>query len=113
MRGVAIRQTRPGTRPARAQVPQLMVVPRASLARSTASGLAAMAVINMAEEIVDVWNHVFIRYAPSFFSVPFACAHNESGLSGAPSCLCPSCCVLMHCSKKTTYSLCDAIAHVR
>ncbi len=70
-----MRQMSPGTRPASAQVPQLMVVPRVSLARSTASGLAAMAVMNMAEEMVDVWKQVFIRYAPSFFSVPFACAH--------------------------------------
>lgn len=53
-RGVITRQTRPGTRPASAQVPQLMVDPRASLAKSTARGLAAIAVMNIAEEIVVV-----------------------------------------------------------
>ena len=69
MRGVAARQTSPGTRPARAQVPQLMVDPRASLARSTARGLAAMAVMNIADEIVVVWKQVSIKYDPIFFSV--------------------------------------------
>lgn len=44
----------------------------ADCARLTASGLAAMAVMNMAEETVVVWKHVFIRYAPIFFWVPFS-----------------------------------------
>ena len=35
------------------------------LARSTARGLAAMAVMNMAEEMVDVWKAVFMTYAPA------------------------------------------------
>lgn len=30
-----------------------------------------MAVMNMPEEMVVVWKHVFMMYAPSFFSVPF------------------------------------------
>ena len=41
--------------PASAQVPQLICRPSACAARSTASGLAAMAVMNMAEEMVLVW----------------------------------------------------------
>lgn len=44
--------------PARAQVPQLIVLPSASAARLTARGLAAMAVMNMAEEMVLVWKQV-------------------------------------------------------
>ena len=52
----------------------LMVAPSVSRARSTASGLAAMAVMNMAEEMQDVWKSTFITYAPIFFSVPFFCA---------------------------------------
>ena len=59
----------PGMRPASAQVPQLMVVPSASLARSTASGFAAIAVMNMADEMVVVWKQVSMTYAPTFFSV--------------------------------------------
>ena len=69
MRGVAKRQISPGTSPANAHVPQLIVEPRASRARSTAKGFAAMAVINMAEEIVLVRKHVSMRYDPIFFSV--------------------------------------------
>ena len=49
------------TVPASAQVPQEMLWPSASLARLTASGLAAMAVMNMALLMVLVWKHVFIR----------------------------------------------------
>jgi hypothetical protein len=30
-----------------------------------------MAVMNMPDEMVVVWKHVFMMYAPSFFSVPF------------------------------------------
>ena len=60
MAGTDTRHTRPGTRPARAQVPHEMVVPSASAARLTASGLAAMAVMNMAEEMQDVWKSVFM-----------------------------------------------------
>ncbi len=51
-----------------------MVSPSEPLARSTASGLAAMAVMNMPDEMHDVWNSVFMTYAPIFFSVPFFCA---------------------------------------
>ena len=58
--------------PARAHVPQLMVLPRASAAKLTASGFAAMAVMNMADEMVVVWKHVSMRYEPTFFSVPLA-----------------------------------------
>jgi hypothetical protein len=43
------------------------VAVRASLAES---GLAAMAVRNMAEETQEVWKQVTERYAPSFRSVP-------------------------------------------
>ena len=38
-----------------------MVLPKASAARLTASGFAAMAVMNMAEEIVVVWKQVSMR----------------------------------------------------
>jgi hypothetical protein len=48
-----MRQVRPGTRPARAHVPQLMLMPAAD-ARLTARGLAAMAVMNMADDTVLV-----------------------------------------------------------
>ena len=58
MSGTDNRQMTPGIRPASAQVPQLMVVPSASLARSTASGFAAIAVMNMADEMVVVWKQV-------------------------------------------------------
>lgn len=44
--------------PARAQVPQEMVLPSVSAAKFTARGLAAMAVMNIAEEMVVVWKHV-------------------------------------------------------
>ena len=47
--------------PARAHVPQLMVLPKASEAKLTASGFAAMAVINIADEMVVVWKQVSIR----------------------------------------------------
>lgn len=47
--------------PASAQVPQLMVLPRASAARFTERGFAAMAVMNMAEDMVVVWKQVSIR----------------------------------------------------
>ncbi len=70
MRGAEMRQMIPGTSPARAQVPQEMGYPRDCVARSTARGLAAMAVMNMAEEIVLVWKQVFITYAPILFWVP-------------------------------------------
>ena len=72
MRGVAARQMRPGTMPAMAQAPQEMGWPRASDAKLTARGLAAMAVINMADEMQLVWKHVFMTYAPIFLSVPLA-----------------------------------------
>ena len=60
MRGAAMRHMRPGTMPARAQAPQEMGCPRASEARLTARGLAAMAVMNIAEEMQLVWKQVFI-----------------------------------------------------
>lgn len=53
-------------------MPQLIVLPRASAARLTDRGFAAIAVINMAEEMVVVWKQVSITYEPTFFSVPFA-----------------------------------------
>lgn len=40
-------------------------VGKAYRARSTARGLAAMAVMNMAEEMVDVWKAVFMTKAPA------------------------------------------------
>lgn len=55
-----MRHMRPGTMPARAQAPQEMGCPRASEARLTARGLAAMAVMNIAEEMQLVWKQVFI-----------------------------------------------------
>lgn len=58
--------------PALAQAPQEMGCPRASDARLTAKGLAAIAVMNMAEEIVLVWKQVFMTYEPIFLSVPLA-----------------------------------------
>lgn len=58
MRGTAARQMRPGTRPAKAQLAQLMELPKASLARSTARGFAAIAVMNIADEMVVVWKQV-------------------------------------------------------
>ncbi len=60
-------------------MPQEMFWPSASVARLTASGLAAMAVMNMALLMVLVWKQVFIRYAPTFFSVPFACIVRAPG----------------------------------
>jgi len=72
MSGAAARQMRPGTMPARAQAPHEIGCPRASEARLTARGLAAMAVMNIAEEMQLVWKQVFMTYAPIFFSVPLA-----------------------------------------
>lgn len=54
-----------------AHSPQLMLMPSAA-ARLTARGLAAMAVMNMAEETVVVWKQVFITYAPIFLAVPLS-----------------------------------------
>lgn len=48
-----MRHTTPGTRPASAQEPQEMLMP-AEAARLTARGLAAMAVMNIAEDTQDV-----------------------------------------------------------
>ena len=53
-------------------ITQLIWEPSASAARLTARGLAAMAVMNMAEEMVLVWKQVSMTYAPTFFSVPFS-----------------------------------------
>ena len=58
MAGTPRRQTSPGTAAATAHVPQLMVSPMTSAARFTASGLAAIAVMNMAEETVVHWKAV-------------------------------------------------------
>ena len=58
--------------PANAHAPQEIGCPKASDARLTAKGLAAMAVMNMADEMQLVWKQVFITYAPIFFSVPLA-----------------------------------------
>jgi hypothetical protein len=35
--------------------------------------------MNMALLMVLVWKQVFIRYAPTFFSVPFACIVRAPG----------------------------------
>ena len=51
---------------------QEMVIPVTDAAKFTDNGLAAMAVMNIPEEIVDVWNIVVMTYAPIFFSVLFA-----------------------------------------
>lgn len=56
-RGMVSRVKTPGTMPASAQVPQLIVWPRASAARFTARGLAAIAVMNIADETVVAWKH--------------------------------------------------------
>lgn len=58
--GAAARHISPGTIPASAQAPQEMGWPRASEAKFTAKGLAAMAVINIADEMQLVWKHVFM-----------------------------------------------------
>ncbi len=58
--------------PARAQAPHEIGSPRISEARLTARGLAAMAVMNITEEMQLVWKQVFVTYAPIFFSVPLA-----------------------------------------
>ena len=50
----------PGTAAATAHWPQEMVVPIDSAARDTASGLAAIAVMNMDEEMVVHWNSTFM-----------------------------------------------------
>jgi hypothetical protein len=55
-----------------AHVPHEMVDPNASVARFTARGLAAMAVMNIPEDTVVHKKHVIIKYAPIFFSVPFS-----------------------------------------
>ena len=60
MAGTANKHRMPGTSPASAQVPHEIVFPSASAARLTASGLAAMAVMNMADETHEVWKSVFI-----------------------------------------------------
>ena len=39
-------------------------------ARLTESGFAAIAVMNIPDVIVEVWNTVVITYEPIFFSVP-------------------------------------------
>ena len=54
MSGVQTRQISPGTIPANAQAPHEMGCPKVSEARLTARGFAAMAVMNMADEMVLV-----------------------------------------------------------
>ena len=49
---------RPGTEAASAHSPQLMVCLMVIMAAETDSGLAAMAVMNMAEEMQEVWKRV-------------------------------------------------------
>ena len=53
MRGTVSRQKIPGMIPASAHSPQLMLMPSAA-ARFTARGLAAIAVMNMADDTVVV-----------------------------------------------------------
>ena len=48
-----------------------MEMPSAA-ARLTASGLAAIAVMNIADDTHVVWKHVFMTYAPIFFCVPLS-----------------------------------------
>mmetsp|Transcript_45100 Transcript_45100/g.134648 ORF Transcript_45100/g.134648 Transcript_45100/m.134648 type:complete len:244 (-) Transcript_45100:312-1043(-) len=71
MSGTSARHTSPGTSAAMAQPPQEISTPAAS-ARFTASGLAAMAVMNMEEDTVVVWKQVSIRNEPIFLAVPFS-----------------------------------------
>jgi hypothetical protein len=49
-----------------------MVWPMVAAARFTDRGLAAIAVMNIPEVTVEVWNTVVMTYAPIFFSVPFS-----------------------------------------
>ena len=67
-----MRQIIPGTDAASAHWPQVMVWPMVAAARFTDSGLAAIAVMNMPEVMVEVWKTVVITYAPIFFSVPLS-----------------------------------------
>ena len=53
-----MRQMRQGTDAARAHWPQVMVSPMVAAARFTDRGLAAIAVMNIPEVTVDVWNTV-------------------------------------------------------
>lgn len=59
MRGTLTRHTSPGTIPASAHRPHEISMP-AEAARLTERGLAAMAVMNMADETHDVWKQVCI-----------------------------------------------------
>merc|ERR1719460_1668905 len=68
--GIRMSEARPGTKAAVAQPVQVMVWPMAASARLADSGLAAMAVRNMAEEMHDVWKHVTMRYEPTLRAVP-------------------------------------------
>jgi len=71
IRGRTIRQMSPGTRPARAHVPQVIWMP-ASAAKPTMSGLEAMAVRNMAEMTRFPWKALDIRNEPMRRPVPLA-----------------------------------------
>ena len=70
MSGVAMRQMRPGNAAPMAHCAQVMVIPVMDAAKLTLSGFAAIAVMNIPEEMVDVWKTVVMTYAPIFFSVP-------------------------------------------
>ena len=61
---MTIRATMPGTAAANAQRPQLMSIFKTCLESTAISGLAAMAVMNMAEVMQLHWNWVAIRYEP-------------------------------------------------
>lgn len=64
--GTAISDNRPGTDAARAHLPQLMSTGTSSaFAAATATGLPAIAVMNIAELIVLTMTMVIIRYEPS------------------------------------------------
>jgi hypothetical protein len=57
---------------ASAHCPHVIVWPIVAAARFTESGFAAIAVMNIPEVTVEVWNTVVMTYAPIFFSVPFS-----------------------------------------
>ena len=52
-----------------AQPPQVRRTPEVSAASSTTSGLAAIAVMNIAEVMIVTWYSVLIRYPPTLRAV--------------------------------------------
>ncbi len=68
--GTTMSATRPGTRAAMHQPTQVISMPAVSAASCTASGLAAMAVTNMAEVIISPWKAHRCRNDPILFCVP-------------------------------------------